>query len=110
MSTYIKFLELLVQSTDMHDAFKKMLKGKDFKKSGEQVKKYIEKYGRLCSNPIYERDFYYDKTGPKVQFITYYVFPFVTSGPLRHVPNLVKLYKFFFLPETVVLNVKFAYE
>jgi len=110
MSTYIKFLELLSQAQNPEETFKRMLKGKDLKKSGEQVKQYIKKYGRLCSNPIYENSIYYDKTGPRVQFLTYYAFPFATSIPLRNVHGLIKIYKFFFEPVKVTINTLYAYE
>lgn len=110
MSTYIKFLELLSQAPNPEETFKRMLKGKDLKKSGEQVKQYIKKYGRLCRNPIYENSIYYDKTGTRVQFLTYYVFPFVTAGPLRNIHGLIKLYKFFFEPVKVVIQTQYAYE
>ncbi len=110
MSSYITFLELLVKANDMEAAYKRMLKGKDLKKSGEQVKKYIKQYGRMHYNPIYENSRYYEKGGTKVQSVAYYIFPFVTQGPLRNIDNLISLYKFFFVPSKVVVTTEYSYE
>lgn len=42
MSTYIKFLEILSQAPNTEDTFKRMLKGKNLKKAGEQVKVVVQ--------------------------------------------------------------------
>ena len=110
MGTYVRFCELLVEAPDIDAKFKQLLVGKDLKKAGETVKKYMEKNCRRHTNPVYEGSVRYDKNGPRVQSMTYYSFPAVSSGPLRKIDNLIKLYKYLFVPAKVVLTTEYAYE
>lgn len=109
--TYVAFLEYLAKAENIESKWKACVPAEKRKRAGEAMIKFIKEEGRYCSgaildrlDPVYEGKFNH----PKYPLLRqYYCFPRFSSKVLKDIKNLEKLYKFFFVPKTVVTTTKF---
>ena len=96
MATYIKFLEDMAASEDIKTFWDSRVSPNDRKPAAAAIKQFIEQHGQFVPRTITMEAKWLD---------CYYRFPTMSlskESPLRNSNNLVKLYKFFFSPITVV--------